>query len=78
MEPSGRSQWQSVANATGTKAAPTSENHRLRPVAAEMIKEGVERFESVRGICKSPANHGFLYKSSCRRAGLGLASPDAL
>jgi hypothetical protein len=45
MEPSGRNQWQPVANAQAPKTAETSQNrcHRLPPVAVRSDgKEGVD------------------------------------
>src|SRR5688572_22067599 len=42
MEPSGRNQWQSAANARAPKSALTSQNrcHRLRPVAGRSARTG--------------------------------------
>jgi hypothetical protein len=59
MEPSGRNRWQPVANHAAPKRAETRENRcrGLRPVADRLAwYGGGRRFESARGLCKSPAN----------------------
>jgi hypothetical protein len=64
MEPSGRNRWPPVANEIRAEAAKTSQDccRGLQPVAAGTHgKEGGRRFESVRGLCKIPANQGFFF-----------------
>jgi hypothetical protein len=65
MEPSGRNQWQPVADEVTAKTAQTAENRcrGLRPVAAEApwVRRG-RRFESVRGLCKSAACRRFFVR----------------
>jgi hypothetical protein len=52
MEPSGRNQWQLVANRTAPKIAQTSENrcHRVATVWREFHGRRGRPFECVRGL----------------------------
>src|SRR5512132_1081209 len=63
MEPSGRNQWQPVANAPASQAAKTSQTRwpRLPPVACELHgKEGVDGSSPSEGsLHKMPANRHF-------------------
>jgi len=71
MEPSGRNQWQPVANGTPQKPLKQADP---QPVATHGNrfgahgKEGGRRFESVKGLCKRPANGLFCARASadCR------------
>jgi hypothetical protein len=57
MEPSGRNQWQPVADEVTAKTAQTAENRcrGLRPVAAEDGKEGVDGSSPSEGFEVFPA-----------------------
>jgi hypothetical protein len=62
MEPCGCNRWQPVANQASRKTAQIARNG-LPPVATSwpesfMVRRG-RRFESVRGLCKSPAHAAF-------------------
>jgi hypothetical protein len=62
MEPRGCNSWQPLANRSRGEAAKTSESccRRLRPVAERSAWQGGGlRFESGRGLCKSPARRRF-------------------
>jgi hypothetical protein len=68
MEPSGCNRWQLVANGTAAKTAQINgiRSRGLRPFAAEMPgKRGGRRFESVRGLYKSPAKWRFSVAATC-------------
>jgi hypothetical protein len=67
MEPSGRNQWQPVANRKTPETAESSQNrcHRLRPVADG--KEGVDGSSPSEGLHEVPANGTFVLPESRTR-----------
>jgi hypothetical protein len=69
MEPSGRNRWQPAASRTAPRTAQIRENRcrGLRPVASEAPWQGGGlRFESGRGLYKSPANRALLMNPLAR------------